>query len=100
MRRNKSKDERETRRYILGYLLDHPHAGDTLEGIVEWWLLHQKIRFETRNVSHAVSELIAEGLIVTHKGPDSRIIYKANRTSENMQTMLGAMQRLADEDAS
>lgn len=100
MGRNKSKDERETRRYILGYLLDHPNAGDTLEGIVEWWLLHQKIRFETRNVSRAVSELVAEGLILTQKGPDSRLVYKANRSSENMQTMLGAMQSLADEDAS
>lgn len=100
MRRDKSKDERETRRYILGYLLEHPDAGDTLDGIVEWWLLHQKIRFETRNVSQAVAELIKQGLIVTHKGPDSRIIYKANRNSENIQNMLGEMQSLSDEDAS
>ena len=100
MRRNKSKDEREARRYILGYLLDHPDAGDTLDGIVEWWLLHQKIRFETRNVSQAVAELIAQGLIVTHKSPDSRIIYKANRSSEAIQSMLGAMQSLSEEDPS
>jgi hypothetical protein len=100
MRRDKSKDEREARRYILGYLLEHPDAGDTLDGIVEWWLLHQRIRFETRNVSQAVSELIAQGLIVTQKGPDSRIIYKANRNSESIQTMLGEIQSLSDEDAS
>ena len=100
MRRNKSKDEREARRYILGYLLEHPEAGDTLEGIVEWWLLHQRIRFETRNVSQAVAELVAQGLIVKLKGPDSRIIYKANRSSENIQTMRGAMQSLSDENNS
>lgn len=104
MRRNQSKDEnkdeRQARRYILGYLLEHPEAGDTLDGIVEWWLLHQKIRYETRNVSQAIAELVAEGLIVTQKGPDSRTIYKANRSSENIKAMLGEMQSLSDDDAS
>jgi hypothetical protein len=100
MNLDQSKDKQQASRYILGYLLDHPEAGDTLEGIVEWWLLHQRIRFETRNVSQAVAELVAQGLIVKQKGPDSRIIYKANRSSENIQTMLGAIKSLSDEDDS
>jgi hypothetical protein len=101
MKRNKGKkDEREASRFILSYLLENPDAGDTLEGIVEWWLLHQKIRYETRNVSQAIAELVSDGLIVTQKGPDSRIIYRANRSSEDIQAMLGKMQSLSDDDAS
>jgi hypothetical protein len=99
MKRNKGKDEREASLYILSYLLEHPDAGDTLEGIVEWWLLHQKIRYETRNVSQAISELVADGLIVTQKGTDSRIIYRANRSSDDIQAMLGKMRSLSDDDA-
>ena len=100
MRRNEQKDERQARRYILSYLLEHPDAGDTLEGIVEWWLLHQKIRFETRNVSQAIAELVAEGLITTQQSSDSRIIYRANRSSDDIQAMLGKMRSLSDDDAS
>ena len=100
MRRNEHKDERQARRYILSYLLEHPDAGDTLEGIVEWWLLHQKIRFETRNVSQAIAELVAEGLITTQQSSDSRIIYRANRSSDDIQAMLGKMRSLSDDDAS
>lgn len=99
MKRNQSKDKRQACHYILSYLVDHPDAGDTLDGIVEWWLLHQKIRFETRTVSQAVAELVAQDLIVEQKGPGTRIIYRANRSDENIQAMLGHMRAFSDEDA-
>ena len=73
------KEQRDVGYYILAYLSDNPEAGDTFDGLVEWWLLGQKIKFETRNVSEAVARLIAEGLIVEHGEPDSRIIYKVNQ---------------------
>src|ERR1051325_8065754 len=57
-------EQREVRYHILAYLCDNPNAGDSFDGIVEWWLLHQKIKFETRNISEAVRRLVAEGLIV------------------------------------
>jgi hypothetical protein len=79
------KEQREVSHYILAYLSDNPDAGDTFEGLVEWWLLDQKIKFETRNVSEAVARLISEGLIVEHEEPDSRIIYKVNQ--EKKQTI-------------
>src|SRR5215204_5786004 len=81
--------EREICHYILAYLYDNPEAGDTFDGIVEWWLLDQKIKFETRNVSEAVARLVVEGLIEAHEESDSRIIYKMNRTREQaIRTML------------
>lgn len=92
MKQNLIEEKREARQYILAYLLDNPDAGDTFDGIVEWWLLSQRIKFETRIVSEAVDKLVADNLIVEHQGSDSRVIYKINRTRENIQnirTMLG-----------
>lgn len=65
---------------ILVYLVDHPKAQDTLEGIVEWWLLERKIKYETARVQEALSELVAKGLIVEMKGPDSQIHYRINKS--------------------
>ncbi len=85
MKRDPTKEEREICHYILAYLADNPDAGDTFEGIMEWWLLTQSIKFETRTVSKAVASLIAEGLIVEQKGFDSRSIYRIKQTEENRQ---------------
>ena len=76
------KEQRDICYYILAYLSDNPDAGDTFDGIVEWWLLDQRIKFETRNVSEAVARLVSEGLIVEQEESDSRVIYKVNRTME------------------
>ena len=76
------KEQREVSYFILSYLTRHPDAGDTFDGIVEWWLLEQRIKFETRNVSEAVARLVAEDLILEHIGADSRVTYRVNRTRE------------------
>lgn len=74
------EEQREISYYILAYLADNPDAGDTFDGIVEWWLLRQRVKFETRNVSEAVTKLVAEGLIEEHEEADSHIIYRVNRS--------------------
>jgi hypothetical protein len=96
MRKDQIKERRQACHYILGYLIDNPNAGDTLEGIVEWWLLQQRIRFETLTVAQAVAKLVEDGLIVEQRGPDSRVIYRANRSKENTQAMLNEMRSLSD----
>lgn len=63
---------------ILAYLTKHPDAQDTLEGIVEWWLLEQKIERETEKVKEALAELIGKGLILERRDGDSRSFYKIN----------------------
>src|SRR4026209_2787943 len=82
MQLNQTEKARELSYYILAYLSENPEAGDTFDGIVEWWLLRQRIKFETRNVSEAVTRLVSEGLIEEHEGSDSRIFYRVNRTKE------------------
>ena len=39
-------DELKIGNEILACLIDHPNARDTLDGIVEWWLLEQQIKFQ------------------------------------------------------
>lgn len=79
------RKEREVCHYILAYLADNPEAGDTFEGIMEWWLLTQSIKFEMRTVAAAVASLVAEGLIVEQQGHDERNIYRIKQTAENRQ---------------
>ena len=64
---------------ILAYLAEHPKAQDTLEGIVEWWLLEQEIKRRTVMVQDALAELVAKGLVVERKGRDGRMHYRLNR---------------------
>jgi hypothetical protein len=64
---------------ILAYLADHPKAQDTLEGIVEWWLLERTIKFQEAQVKKALTGLVAKGLILEKKGPDSQIHYRINQ---------------------
>jgi hypothetical protein len=65
---------------ILAYLIENPRAQDTLEGIVDWWLLEREIRFETARVKEALSDLVARGLILEKKGSSSQIHYRVNQS--------------------
>jgi hypothetical protein len=96
MRFDENKEKREACQYILGYLLDNPDASDTLDGIMEWWLLNQKIRFETRVVFQAVNKLVADGLIVEQQGLGSRTIYRVNRSGD-IKGILREMRNLSDD---
>ncbi|HEY6188600.1 MAG TPA: hypothetical protein VIW80_13165 [Pyrinomonadaceae bacterium] len=71
-------DAAQTAHEILAYLAEHEDAQDTLEGIVEWWLLEQKIKSRTAEVEKALDNLIADGLILVNKGGDARTHYCIN----------------------
>ena len=88
-----NKDQKlEIRYYILAYLAENPDAGDSLTGIVDQWLLRQRIAYETKNVSEVVAQLESDGLLVRQTKADSEIIYRVNRTREQaIQKMLSEM---------
>lgn len=74
---------------ILAYLVENPGAQDTVEGIVEWWLLEQQIKRQTAKVKEALAELVSKGLILQHKGKDLRTHYRINRRkSKEIQALL------------
>jgi predicted transcriptional regulator len=74
---------------ILAYLAEHPGAQDTVEGIVEWWLLEQEIKHHTTQVKEALAELVTKGLVLKHKGRDARIYYRMNQhKTEEIRALL------------
>ncbi len=71
-------DEFETAKDLLGYLINNPDAQDTLEGIVEWWLLERGIESRVARVKRALGQLALKGLILERQGSDSRVRYLIN----------------------
>ena len=61
---------------ILCYLSKNPEAKDTLEGIVDWWLLQQEIERKVANVKKVLDELVREGLILEIKSGDNNRHYR------------------------
>lgn len=73
------KDEtQETAHKILAYLMDNPNAQDTLEGILDWWLLQQDLKRNIALVRKALDELIAKKFLLERKGNDKRKYFQVN----------------------
>ena len=51
------------RQELLEYLREHPHAMDSLEGVVEWWLPRHTIRITVERVARALEALTRDGHI-------------------------------------
>jgi len=71
--------EEQTSEEILAYLVEHPEAQDTVEGIVEWWLLEQGLKRRAAAVKEALAELVASRYVVERQGRDERTHYRVNR---------------------
>ena len=79
-------DQSKITRDVLAYLVDHRDAQDTLEGIVEWWLVEQKIKQQTAAVREVLTTLVGKDYLLELKGVDSRTRYRINplKTQEIM----------------
>lgn len=64
---------------ILSYMLDNPKAADSLEGVVEWWLLERRIRRRTIEIRKALDELVSRRLVHESISPDDRSRFRINR---------------------
>ena len=64
---------------VLAYLVQHPQARDTVEGIVEWWLLEQRIRSAVAEVEAALNDLVTKEFVVARECQDGRTYYGLNR---------------------
>ena len=70
----------QTGHEILAYLVENPEAQDTMEGIIEWWLLERTIKFQENQIAKAIAELVAKGFIIEEQGWDSQTHYRINRS--------------------
>lgn len=76
---------------ILSYLLTHTAAEDTVEGIVEWWLLEEKIKRRTKEVQRVLDEMVNERLIVARESKDLKVHYRINKRNMNkIRELLGS----------
>jgi hypothetical protein len=76
---------------VLTYLLEHPEAQDTVEGIRDWWLERQRMKQQTEKVKAALAELVALGFVRERMGRDGRVHYRVDRRKT------GEMRRLLDQ---
>lgn len=67
----------ELAREILAYLDAHPDAADSLEGVVQWWILHERFLRGVRAVHRALDRLVDRGEVERVAGPDGRPLYRA-----------------------
>jgi hypothetical protein len=76
-------------RDVLAYLIEHPESQDTLEGIMQWWLLEQEIKRWIDQVQAAIAELVARGFVLERRGKDGRIHYRINRSrKQKIKTLI------------
>ena len=68
---------------ILTYLARNPTAEDTADGILQWWLIHEEIRYRMQEVEAALSELTDRGVISQSVGEDLCVRYRINPTTKN-----------------
>jgi hypothetical protein len=61
-------------RCLARYLREHPHAGDTVEGIAQWWLGLTPASLGL--VECALEVLERAALVVGARAPDGRIHYR------------------------
>ena len=61
---------------IQHYLINHPRAADTLEGITRWWLTRQRYEEGKENVQQALYLLVSRKRLTITMNSDGTFIYK------------------------
>ena len=67
---------------ILGYLEEHPHGMDTLEGIAEWWIARQQIRVNVTAVARVLERLTEGGAVEVVSANGHRLYRRKDQTLE------------------
>jgi hypothetical protein len=60
---------------IVRYLLQRPHAGDTLRGIRQWWLSRTRADDSDEEIQRALDHLLERGAIKTIRLADGSVMY-------------------------
>ena len=62
---------------IRNYLMAHPNAADSLEGIVKWWLTRQRYEEAMGQVQKALDYLVVRGDISKRQLSSGKVIYSS-----------------------
>jgi hypothetical protein len=74
----KQPNRTEIARRILIYLEENPEAQDSIEGILQWWLLERTVHYEKIRVEEVIEELVSRKFIVARKIGGLPIMYSLN----------------------
>jgi hypothetical protein len=84
-------------RHILHYLIEHPHAKDTLQGLHRWWLPGGVMAWEEEAVQEALDMLMARGWLTQRQITSSRNLYGMNQDKlEEIQEFLREFESQSD----
>ena len=72
-------------REILSYLREHPHSGDSVEGISLWWVMRQRISESIYAVRQVLEHLQKAGFISERRMADGRSVYFANNNLDTTE---------------
>jgi len=61
---------------ILDYLARQPGAQDTIDGILQWWVLDSCIRSWTPKIAKTVARLVERGFLEEKPSADGKIFYR------------------------
>lgn len=78
---------------ILNYLVQHPLAKDTLEGISKWWILREQVAQSVEKTSKALGYLKSRGFLIEKQYPDQQKYYHINAAKlEKIKSALKEME--------
>jgi hypothetical protein len=66
-------------REILHYLIEHPGAKDTLDGISKWWRLKGKSEWRKEEIQQALDSLVLKGWVTVREVSPPQKIYGFNK---------------------
>ena len=69
----------------MSYLREHPHSGDSVEGISRWWVMRQRISESIYAVGQVLEHLQRAGLIYERRMADGGSVYFANTNPETTE---------------
>jgi Fe2+ or Zn2+ uptake regulation protein len=60
---------------ILDYLVNHPQAADSVDGVTRWWLAQNGTAPPQAEVERALATLVERGLLRRVELPDGTVLY-------------------------
>jgi|RhiMetdeSRZDD1v2_1073273.scaffolds.fasta_scaffold112122_2 hypothetical protein len=81
-------------RHILGYLIEHPDAKDTMPGILRWWFPQGGMDRAEEEVQAALDTLVARGWLTQRQTVTSQKLYGMNKEKlEEIELFLRELER-------
>ena len=72
-------DMKFLRKEIIDYLRKNPNAGDSLEGVMNWWLSQRNKKPDVAEIEQVLEQLIAEGSVRKVSLVGGTILYRKNK---------------------